>query len=270
LGGSGVTAELYLLMPPRHRDVIAVLALTAFAALSLCLAMRQETIVPIERLELTFEPRPWPFADQQRAGINDHFSKLRGDKPALWNGRILLLHNYAINGTVFRGQFFETDYASFLAWRDWDIPDPTVQNCFAMGAIKCTDGAFVLGVMGDHTANAGRIYFPCGMTDPQSVDGKSVNLEASLWREVTEETGLTSADLTAEPYWHTLFHGPRIAHIRILHAREGADALRTRILANLALEDQPEFADIHIVRRRGDFHPRIEPHVSTFLNSVMD
>jgi hypothetical protein len=106
--------------------------------------MRQETMVPIERLELTFEPRPWPFADQQRAGINDHFSKLRRDKPALWNGRILLLHNYAINGTVFRGQFFETDYASFLAWRDWDIPDPTVQNCFAMGAIKCTDGAFVL------------------------------------------------------------------------------------------------------------------------------
>ena len=64
--------------------------------------------------------------------------------------------------------------------------------------------------------------------------------------------------------------GPRIAHIRILHAREGADALRTRILANLALEDQPEFADIHIVRRRGDFHPRIEPYISTFLNSVMD
>ena len=124
--------------------------------------------------------------------------------------------------------------------------------------------------MGDHTANAGRIYFPCGMTDPQSVDGKSVNLEASLWREVAEETGLTSADLTAEPYWHTLFHGPRIAHIKILHAREGADALRTRILANLALEDQPELADIHIVRRRGDFHPRIEPHVATFLNSVMD
>ena len=94
--------------PKRHaarlRDMISVLALTAFAALSFCLAMRQETIVPIERLELTFEPRPWPFADQQRAGINDHFSKLRKDKPALWNGRILLLHNYAINGTVSCGR----------------------------------------------------------------------------------------------------------------------------------------------------------------------
>jgi hypothetical protein len=33
------------------------------------------------------------------------------------------------------------------------------------------------------------------MTDPRSVDGTSVNLEASLRREVAEETGLTSADL---------------------------------------------------------------------------
>jgi len=232
--------------------------------------MKEKIIVPIERLELTFEPRLWPFADRQRARINDHFSNLRRDKPALWNGRILLLHDYAINGTVFRCQFFETDYASFLAWRDWNIPDAAVQNCFAMGAIKAADGAFVLGIMGDHTANAGRVYFPCGMTDPQSVDGKSVNLEVSLWREVAEETGLTSADLTAEPYWYTLLHGPRIAQIRILHAREGADALRARILANLALEDQPEFSGIHIVRGRGDFHPRIEPYVAAFLNSVMD
>ena len=230
--------------------------------------MKEGTVVPIERLKLTFSPRPWPFADQRRAEIHDHFTKLRMDKPALWNGRILLLNDYAINGTVFRGKFFETDYASFLAWRDWDIPDATVQNCFAMGAIKGADGAFVLGIMGDHTANAGSIYFPCGMTDPQSVDGTSVNLEASLWREVAEETGLTSADLTAEPYWHTVFQGSRIGHIRILHARENADALRARILANLALENQPEFANIYIVRGRADFHPRIETLVTTFLTSV--
>jgi hypothetical protein len=230
--------------------------------------MSEGTIVAIERLELTFAPRLWPFADQQRAEIDDHFTKLRMDKPALWNGRVLLLHDYAVNGTVFRGQFFETDYASFLAWRDWESPDATVQNCFAMGAIKSADGAFVLGIMGDHTANADSIYFPCGMTDPQSVDGTSVDLEASLWREVAEETGLTSAHLAAEPHWHTVFHGPRIGHIRILHARENADALRARILANLALQDQPELADIHIVRGRDDFHPRIEPYVTTFLNSV--
>jgi hypothetical protein len=89
-----------------------------------------------------------------------------------------------------------------------------------------------------------------------------------LWREVAEETGLTAADLTAEPNWHTVFHRSRIIHIRVLHARETADALRARILANLARETEPEFTDIHIVRRRADFHPKIEPFVLIFLNSL--
>jgi hypothetical protein len=230
--------------------------------------MREEAIVEMERLELTFAPRPWPFADQRRAEIDDHFKALRKDKPSLWNGRILLLHDYGIRGTVFRGEFFETDYASFLAWRDWGFPDATVWACSSMGAIKAADGGFLLGVMGDHTANAGSIYFACGTTDLQSIVGTSVDLEASLWREVAEETGLTAADLTAEQNWHTVFHGPRIVHIRVLHACETADALRARILANLARETEPEFADIHIVRRRADFHPKIEPFVLTFLNSV--
>jgi hypothetical protein len=232
------------------------------------LQMRKGTIASIERLDLTFAPRPWPFADQRRAEIDDHFKALRKDKPALWNGRILLLHNYGIRGPVFCGDFFETDYASFLAWRDWGFPDATVWACSSMGAIMAADGGFLLGVMGNHTANAGRIYFACGTTDLQSVVGTSVDLEASLWREVTEETGLTAVDLTAEPNWHTVFHGSRIIHIKVLHARETADALRARILANLTRETEPEFTDIHIVRRSADIHPKIEPFVLTFLNSV--
>jgi hypothetical protein len=228
--------------------------------------MTKISVVRIDRLELALAPRSWPFADRQRLEIDDHFTKLRKDKPALWNGRILLLYDYAIAGTAFRGEFFETDYASFLAWRDWGTPDATVKNCIAMGAIKAADGAFLLGVMGAHTANEGSIYFPCGMTDLQSVDGAAIDLEAGMWREVAEETGLTAADLTADPYWNTVLAGPRIAHIRVLHARENSDALRARILAHLAREIQPELADIHIVRGRTDFDPMIQPFVKAFLH----
>ena len=101
--------------------------------------MREETVVKMERLELAFAPRPWLFADQRRAEIDDHFKALRKDRPALWNGRILLLHDYAIRETLFCGELFETDYASFLAWRDWGFPDATVWHCFSMGAIKAAD-----------------------------------------------------------------------------------------------------------------------------------
>ncbi len=230
--------------------------------------MTEAPVVQIDRLELTLAPRPWLFADRHRVEIDAHFAKLREHKPALWNGRVLLLHDYAVAERAFRGAFLETDFASFLAWRDWNAPDSTVRNCFAMGAIKAADGGFLLGVMGEHTANAGRIYFPCGVTDLQSVIGTTVDLEASMWREVTEETGLMPAELTAEPNWNTVFCGPRIAHIRVLHARESADALRARILAYLAREKEPELADIYIVRGPADFDPMIQPFVMTFLNSV--
>ena len=33
----------------------------------------------------------------------------------------------------------ETDYASFLAYRDWDFPEPGVYNVFAAAALRAAD-----------------------------------------------------------------------------------------------------------------------------------
>jgi hypothetical protein len=85
-------------------------------------------IVRVDRLELAFTPQAWPFALERRAEIDAYFAGLRRQKPALWNGQVLLLREHAVAGRVFRGAYFATDYASFLAWRDWNFPDPIVRN----------------------------------------------------------------------------------------------------------------------------------------------
>jgi hypothetical protein len=161
--------------------------------------MTEITIVPIERLELAFAPRPWPFASERRADIDAHFAQLRRSNPALWNGRVLMLYQDEIRATVFHGTYLETDFASMLAWRHWNFPDAAVKNCFAMGALQGSDGAFLLGVMGAHTSNPGYVYFPAGLPDLSDIDGARVDLARNLMREVGEETGLGQADFEAEP-----------------------------------------------------------------------
>jgi len=226
------------------------------------------TIVPVERLELVYAPRSWPFADERRAEIDAHFAELQRSNPALWNGRVLMLHGHDIRGPVFHGAYLETDFASLLAWRHWNFPDPAIRNCFAMGALQGSDGAFLLGVMGAHTSNPGYVYFPAGLPDRNDIDGPRVDLARNLMREVGEETGLVAADFDAEPGWTTVLAGPRIAQIKRLRVREPAADLRRRILAHLAQEAQPELADIRIVREPADFDPMMPPFVTAFLHHV--
>jgi 8-oxo-dGTP pyrophosphatase MutT (NUDIX family) len=223
------------------------------------------SVVHLDRLQLAFEPKPWAFALDRRAEIDAHFAALRREKPDLWNGRVLVLHSHGVADGVFSGAYLETDYASFAAWCDWGRPPAGVRDCFGAAAVVSADGAFLLGVMGASTLNAGRIYFPCGTPDPSDiVDGK-VDLEFSVRRELKEETGLDAAECDTEPGWTSVVDGALIAQIKVLRSSERADALRARMLDHLAREKQPELTDIRIVRSRADFEPQMRRFVSAFL-----
>ena len=223
------------------------------------------SVVHVDRLDLTFAQKPWPFADERRAEIDAWFAGRQRENPALWNGRVLLLHQHALRESVFRGCYLETDYASFAAWRAWGLPSTAIHNCFGAAAIRSTDNAFLLGVMAPHTANAGRIYFPCGTPDPNDIVGDKVDLDLSIRREIEEETGLDVDKFTAEPGWTSVFDGALIAHIKVLRASDDADTLRQRILGYLARERQPELAGIRIVRNLADVDPAMPRFVTAFL-----
>jgi 8-oxo-dGTP pyrophosphatase MutT (NUDIX family) len=222
-------------------------------------------IIPLTRLDLRFEPAPWPFARERRVDIDAHFTRLRVEKPEMWNGRVLLMRRGEIQDGVLAGAYLETDFASFIAWRDWGFPDTTVRNCFAMAALRSSDGAFLLGIMGSHTATAGQIYFAAGTPDPNDIAGETVDLERGVMRELTEETGLSLADVEPQDGWHATPLGQRLALMKIVQARATADALRARILAFIASEREPELAGVHVVRSVADLSSKMPPYVATFL-----
>jgi len=226
---------------------------------------RDPSVFRVDRLELAFTPKLWAFAAERRAEIDAFFAKQQRDKPALWNGRVLLLHHQVMTEGVFRGDYLETDYASFAAWIHWGRPAAAAHDCFGAAAIVAADGAFMLGVMGTQTFNAGQIYFPCGTPDPDDIVNGKVDLDFSIRRELKEETGFDAAEFNAEPGWATVVDGALIAQIKVLRARQDADTLRARMLDYLAGETQPELADIRIVRGPADLDPMMPRFVRAFL-----
>jgi 8-oxo-dGTP pyrophosphatase MutT (NUDIX family) len=229
--------------------------------------MNELVIHRVTTLDLAVEAWPWPFARERRAEIDAHFAGQVRENPALWNGRVLLGRHPAFSGERLSASYFETDFASFLAWRDWGFPDKGVFNGFGMGALLSSDGAFVLGEMGRHTANAGRIYFASGTPDLDDVRGGTLDISGSVERELEEETGLAPSDYRSDPLWHCVFTGPALAMIRILRVDMPGKALRARIVGNLALQPSPELSDIHLVRGRADFTDAMPRFVTAFLEA---
>jgi len=223
----------------------------------------------VTQLDLKFQPWSWPFADERRADIDAHFAIKQREKPKIWNGRILLARNPVFTGDRFSATYSEVDFASFLAWRDWGFPDKGVFNGFGMGALRCSDGAFVLGEMGQHTANAGRIYFPSGTADLNDISDGAVDMSGSVGREVEEETGLTSADYRAGAHWDCVVSDAVVAMIRILEVDSSGAALQARIEANLARQSQPEFSAIHLVRASSDLTSAMPRFVTAFIEQQL-
>jgi hypothetical protein len=222
-------------------------------------------VVRLARAEMRFAPRPWPFAHERRAEIDAHFARLMRERPRAFNGRVLMLREFTLDDGLLRGAYFETDFASFIAWRDWGWPDASVRNCFGQAALRASDGAFVLGVMSSHTLNAGRIYFPSGTPDLKDVVGDRVDLDGSVLRELTEETGLTAADVCLDPGWHAVLAGPRLAMLKPVRSPLSADELRARILAHMAGEAHPELADARIVRGPADLDDMMPEFIKDYL-----
>jgi 8-oxo-dGTP pyrophosphatase MutT (NUDIX family) len=231
--------------------------------------MNEIPVIPLTRLDLRYAPVPWRFAIERRVEIDAHFARAHAANPTLWNGRVLLMHQWAIEGSVLSGAYMDADFASFLAWRDFGYPDTAVFNCFPMAGLQSADGAYLLGVMGPHTANHGKIYFPAGTPEPADIVDGAIDLAGGVMRELTEETGLTADDVEVAEGWTLVEAGTRLALMKSMRVRANADDLRSRVLDHLAREERPELSDIRIVRGPADVDPELMPlWITAYFKSV--
>ena len=227
-------------------------------------------IAEIDRAEIAVEPFSWEFAVAQREQIDRYFARRQADRPRdlEWPyAHAPRLREFAIG--YCKAPCFETDYASFLAWRDWGFPDPSVFNVFGSAVLQAADGAYLLGEMDSSTASAGSIYFPSGTPDLDDISADAtLDLAGSVSRELLEETGLEISGLDVRPGW-TMVHDRGFLNLmKLVRAPQNAEELRGQIMRHLATQARPEFCDIHIVRGRADVDHRIPGFLVAYLEDI--
>ena len=216
----------------------------------------------------------WAFAREESAMIDANWRRRTARTPDLWNGRVLLLKDGhfepGAGGPVFRGRCFESDFKTFLAWRDAGSPPTGVRNVFSMAALESADGAFILGEMAAHTAPAGQVYFPSGTPDPTDVADAKLDLEASARRELQEETGLDPAEVDWADGMVLVTSPIRLCCMKRVVARVPAAALVERIHGWLATDPKAELARMHVVRGPADIIPAMPAFVVSYLEHRCD
>lgn len=230
------------------------------------------TIIRLSRVDAWVESYDWAFARENAALIAAHWAEISADKPAMFNGRIMLQHHVTIRDGVFEAGYFETDYAAFMTWRDIGHPGPIIRNGFAMAALRANDGAFLCGKMGEHTANAGKVYFAAGTPDRDDArpDG-TLDLAGSVTRELGEETGLRVEELQVGEGWTALVEQGRIAFMREVGIDLPAEEARALMLERMRNLEEEELSDIVIVRDLAETEKHdMPPFMRRYLAHIFD
>jgi hypothetical protein len=223
-------------------------------------------IIEIDRIEFKVEPWSWEFSRARRLEIDRFFADMQRQRSNLWNGRVMMLRSYEVRDRVLYGSCFETDYASFVAWRDWDFPDPSVFNIFPASALRGADGGFVVGEMAPSTAGAGQVCFPGGTPDLDDIlEGGVLDVAHNQRRELMEETGLDLDEFNTDPGWTLVRDRGFVALMKRVGSQLSAEALRMRILQNMAKDAHPEFVAIRILRGPADLDSRMYDYLRAYI-----
>jgi 8-oxo-dGTP pyrophosphatase MutT (NUDIX family) len=222
--------------------------------------------VRIAECALSVGAERWPFADRHSTQIAVHWQHTQAAHPKLFDGTVYMLRSWSLRDGTFTGTFLRTDFKSFLYWRARGYADQSVRDGFGSAVIRSGEGYVLFGRQMSGNLNAGLAYPPGGFIDARDIHDGAVDIEASIARELGEETGLDPADLVRVPGYVLTPTGPLLSIAIEWRSALAAEALRERILAHVRRQYAPELADVVIARSPGEIDERtMPPHARAML-----
>jgi hypothetical protein len=221
-------------------------------------------------VSLTVREAGWAFAVSNAPAIEEHWRARKAENPTLFNGRVFLMEAGGLAGDRFEAVLRPIDFKAFLFWKERAGADRHGLDCFGSALLVSREGHVLLGRAAGHTINEGLIYPPGGFFDERDVAGGRIDLEASVRREVVEETGLPTEWLTPEPHAWVTRTGAQISLAVEYRLPLSSAELRSAIMKNLSKEAVPELDDIVVVRSAADLaNPSISLYARVLLEVVL-
>ena len=222
-------------------------------------------LFPVSGVDVSLADEPLPFEREHEAAIARHWEKEIAANPALWDGRIAMLSSLAYRDGRLVGRCHVARYSTFLYWRS-QIGEKAAEHYFAYAVLVSSDGALIAARMGDHTLNAGRIYFAAGSFEPEDFRDGQVDLHGNMVREVREETGIDLSEAKAAPDYLAFSAPSGTALFRRYDLAEDADTLAARISTFIASEAEPELAEPVIIRSAANLPEELTPHMRAIVD----
>lgn len=224
------------------------------------------TVDRIERCTIEVRADPWPYAEAQRAAIDEHWARRSSEQLGYFNGTVYVLVSYALTGRDFAAVMRPVEFKSFFYWRAQGFPESGVRDAFGSALIRSAEGHVLLGRQSAGNLNAGLSYLPGGFVDPRDVDGSGrIDIASSVLREALEETGLEAADLCRVPGFILTRCGPQVSIGVEFRSPLGTDVLRAKIGRHLSQDPDAELSAVEFVTSRAGIGTTAMPLFTTVL-----
>jgi 8-oxo-dGTP pyrophosphatase MutT (NUDIX family) len=225
-----------------------------------------DAIVRVDRCRLAVGHGTWAYAAEHAAEIAAHWQRRSAESPALFDGRIFLLEALRFSSDALEATFLPTCFRSLLYWKECGYSDRSVRDAFGSALIRSREGHVLLGRQAAGHINAGLAYLPGGFIDARDVgaDG-AIDIEASIAREIAEETGLDATALTRVPGYHVTLAGPLVSIAAEFRSDLPSAELAEGVRAHIAADRESELAAVVVVRSAADLDGLAMPEFARLL-----
>jgi ADP-ribose pyrophosphatase YjhB (NUDIX family) len=209
----------------------------------------------VARCHLTAGETVWDFGNHHSTAIEAHWKAAKANNPGYFNGRVFMLTEGEVAKDQFSGVLMAVDFKDFIWWRENPALDTRVRDCFGSALVVSRDNHVMLARQREGNINAGLSYLPGGFIDERDVaDDGTVDIVTSVLRELAEETGLQSTDLTCAADLLVTTIGNQVSLSVVLHSDREASELKARVSEFLEADPDGELDAVMFVTKEADLN----------------